>query len=195
MPGLANTGRSPPPPLTLNPLGSRILAALDGQTPVGDLLSREGSCHHCGAGASTLAADPIGNVYPCVQWRRAIGNLHERPMAELWQGSQELERVRAAAVAVKAQFAAWPADERPAGFCPALAEQRTGSPLKPDPEIRWGMAAMWRVGRGVSQATDPLAPSPPAGEGWGEGEVARRSPLWHKHLAADSFFSVQGLTS
>lgn len=100
------------------------------------------SCHHCGAGSATLAVDPFGNVYPCVQWRRAIGNLHERSVAELWHGSRELERVRAVTTAVKQQFAAWPEAERPAGFCPALAEQRTGSPLTLDPEVRRRMAAM-----------------------------------------------------
>ena len=86
--------------------------------------------------------DPNGNVYPCVQWRRAIGNLHERPLADLWRDSQELARVRAVTVAVKEQFAAWPEGERPAGFCPALAEQRTGSPLQLDPEVRLRMEAM-----------------------------------------------------
>ncbi len=100
------------------------------------------SCHHCGAGAATLAVDPFGNVYPCVQWRRAIGNLHERSVAELWHGSRELERVRAVTRAVKQQFDAWPEEERPPGFCPALAEQRTGSPLRLDPEIRRRMEAM-----------------------------------------------------
>jgi len=94
------------------------------------------SCHHCGAGTATLAVDPFGNVYPCVQWRRAIGNLHERSVAELWRNSRELQRVRAVTRAVKQQFDAWPEEERPPGFCPALAEQRTGNPLALDPETR-----------------------------------------------------------
>lgn len=97
------------------------------------------SCHHCGAGAATLAVDPFGNVFPCVQWRRPIGNLHGNSVAELWHGSRELERVRAVTRAVKQQFDARP--ERPPGFCPALAEQRTGSPLALDPEIRRRMEA------------------------------------------------------
>ncbi len=104
------------------------------------------SCHHCGAGAATLAVDPGGQVYPCVQWRRSIGSLHEHSVAELWHGSRELAEVRGVTQAVKQQFAAWPAEERPAGFCPALAEQRTGSPLTLDPEVRRRMAAMGAVG-------------------------------------------------
>src|SRR4029078_9336265 len=31
---------------------------------------------HCGAGSSGIAIDPFGNIYPCVQWRKAVGNLH-----------------------------------------------------------------------------------------------------------------------
>jgi hypothetical protein len=53
--------------------------------------------------------------------------------------------VREVTAAVKAQFAAWPETERPAGFCPALGEQRTGSPMQLDPEIRRRMEALAAV--------------------------------------------------
>ena len=33
---------------------------------------------HCGAGSAGIAVDPYGNVYPCVQWRRPVGNLHQQ---------------------------------------------------------------------------------------------------------------------
>lgn len=120
-------------------------AAAASQTPAvarAEALTPGESCHHCGAGAATLAVDPCGQVYPCVQWRRAIGNLHQHSVAELWHGSRDLAEVRAVTLAVKQHLAAWPAEERPAGFCPALAEQRTGSPLTLDPEVRRRMAAM-----------------------------------------------------
>ncbi|HTQ80765.1 MAG TPA: radical SAM protein, partial [Thermoanaerobaculia bacterium] len=39
---------------------------------------------HCGAGSSGIAIDPYGNVYPCVQWRRPVGNLHRQRVADLW---------------------------------------------------------------------------------------------------------------
>lgn len=94
------------------------------------------SRHHCGAGSSTLTIDPVGNVYPCVQWRRAIGNLHTDCVANLWRGSGELDRVRAATARVKVNFQRnWADGGRSLGFCPALAEQRTGSAVTLDPEI------------------------------------------------------------
>jgi MoaA/NifB/PqqE/SkfB family radical SAM enzyme len=141
-------------PLDLSPTATGIRGALDAgrsyavrQRPAADESQPPTeSCRHCGAGAATLAVDPFGNVYPCVQWRRAIGNLHERSLADLWRDSPELTWVRAATEAVKAQFAAWPEAERPAGFCPALAEQRTGSHLRLDPEVRRRMEAIPAVG-------------------------------------------------
>jgi MoaA/NifB/PqqE/SkfB family radical SAM enzyme len=83
---------------------------------------------HCGAGSSGLAIDPFGNVYPCVQWRRPVGNLHERSIREIWTGSPALSEVRALTVAVKERLQREPA----AGFlnfCPGNAESATGSPL------------------------------------------------------------------
>lgn len=49
---------------------------------------------HCGAGSSGLAVDPYGNVYPCVQWRRPVGNLHRQSLREIWQTSAGLTEVR-----------------------------------------------------------------------------------------------------
>lgn len=49
---------------------------------------------HCGAGSSGLAVDPFGNVYPCVQWRRPVGNLHRQSLREIWQSSAGLTEVR-----------------------------------------------------------------------------------------------------
>jgi len=88
---------------------------------------------NCGLGRTTLAIDPEGNVFPCLQWRRApLGNLRDTSLLGIWRESEE----RAAAAAV-----ARTANERMRGagavlaafpFCPALALQRTGDALQPD---------------------------------------------------------------
>jgi MoaA/NifB/PqqE/SkfB family radical SAM enzyme len=88
---------------------------------------------NCGLGRTTLAIDPEGNVFPCMQWRRApLGNIRDAPLGTIWRESEE--RVSAAATARAANdrmaeaggvLAAFP-------FCPALAQQRTGDPLRPD---------------------------------------------------------------
>ena len=88
---------------------------------------------NCGLGRTTLAIDPEGNVFPCLQWRRApLGNVRDTPLGAIWRESEERafaattaraanERMRGAGGAL----AAFP-------FCPALALQRTGDALQPD---------------------------------------------------------------
>ena len=79
---------------------------------------------HCGAGSSTVVVDPYGNVYPCVQWRRQVGNLHDESIRILWQHSGELAEVRRVAADVKA--AVDPHATPGFSFCPGTAEQETG---------------------------------------------------------------------
>jgi MoaA/NifB/PqqE/SkfB family radical SAM enzyme len=81
---------------------------------------------HCGAGSSGVAVDPFGNVYPCVQWRRPVGNLHERSIREIWQGNEKLEEVRRLSEEVKRRL---PSADGLSMFCPGTAEGLTGSPL------------------------------------------------------------------
>jgi len=88
-----------------------------------------GSSKHCGAGSATIAVDPFGSVYPCVQWRRAVGNLHEASIQQIWLGSSDLEDVRSTTQAVKQMID----EEGPFGarmsFCPGAAAAQTGDPL------------------------------------------------------------------
>lgn len=88
---------------------------------------------NCGLGRTTLAIDPEGNVFPCLQWRRApLGNVRDASLVAIWRESEE--RVAAAAVARAAnerlRVAGGPLAAFP--FCPALALQRTGDALEPD---------------------------------------------------------------
>jgi MoaA/NifB/PqqE/SkfB family radical SAM enzyme len=88
---------------------------------------------NCGLGRTTLAVDPEGNVFPCLQWRRSpLGNVRETPLREMWAGSAE--RLAAASVARSANDRLVEAGGALASFpfCPALALQRTGDPLQPD---------------------------------------------------------------
>ncbi|HLE68826.1 MAG TPA: radical SAM protein [Vicinamibacteria bacterium] len=80
---------------------------------------------HCGAGSSGIAVDPFGNVYPCVQWRRPVGNLHERSIRDIWSGNAKLDEVRELSEEVKRNLARG----GPGMFCPGTAEGLTGSPI------------------------------------------------------------------
>ena len=86
------------------------------------------SLKHCGAGSSGLAIDPFGNVYPCVQWRRKVGSLHEARIGDLWHGSPVLGVVRRTTVEVRETLLSMGSSAPPV-FCPGSAEANTGSPL------------------------------------------------------------------
>lgn len=89
---------------------------------------------HCGAGSAGIAVDPYGNVYPCVQWRRPVGNLHEQSIRDIWTGSAGLREVRELTVRAKEVVDAHgPAGPR-LNFCPGLAETRGGDPLQMYPD-------------------------------------------------------------
>lgn len=86
---------------------------------------------HCGAGASNLAIDPYGNVLPCVQWRRPVGNLHTDSLRSLWTVSPTLREVREITTTVRADVAERSRTHGAFAFCPGLAELETGSPMVP----------------------------------------------------------------
>jgi mycofactocin biosynthetic radical S-adenosylmethionine protein MftC len=84
---------------------------------------------HCGAGSSGLCVDPYGNVYPCVQWRRPAGNLHEQRIGEIWAGSPALAQVRELTVAAKGVVQGYGASGPLLNFCPGNAQAQGGDPL------------------------------------------------------------------
>ncbi len=90
---------------------------------------------HCGAGSAVVAVDPYGNVYPCVQWRRRVGNLHQQSIRDIWLGPDSgLGEIRAQNQAVKQMLAQL--GQPTLAFCPGSAEQQTGSPTQLYPAAR-----------------------------------------------------------
>lgn len=74
---------------------------------------------HCGAGSASLLIDPFGDVMPCVQWRKRIGNVRHAPLAELWR-SPALDEVRSTLVAVRRDLGPC------VDHCPGIALALTG---------------------------------------------------------------------
>ncbi len=48
----------------------------------------------CGASHSSGYISPYGDVYPCVSMPISCGNIRQRPFLEIWQHSEEMQRVR-----------------------------------------------------------------------------------------------------
>ena len=84
----------------------------------------------CGAGSVGVAVDPFGDVYPCVQWRRSIGNLHKASIREIWSQRKELEEIRQITTDAAALVAAEGEHGQYMSFCPGLAHTKSGNPLK-----------------------------------------------------------------
>jgi MoaA/NifB/PqqE/SkfB family radical SAM enzyme len=89
---------------------------------------------HCGAGSSGIAVDPYGNVYPCVQWRRAVGSLQERSIREIWTGSRDLDDIRDLTTRAKQVVDGYGAAGPLLNFCPGSAATFGGDPLAVYPQ-------------------------------------------------------------
>ena len=84
---------------------------------------------NCGTGSATLAVDPFGSVYPCIQWRRPLGNLHRQSIKEIWCHSPALAEVRRLNVEAGRRVDRLGPEASDMGFCLGLAEELTGDPL------------------------------------------------------------------
>ena len=87
---------------------------------------RPSSGKHCGAGSSNIAIDPYGNVYPCVQWRRPVGNLHQTSLREIWSASPALAGIRQLVTEIPGRLQGHRTRRRLLNFCPGAAELATG---------------------------------------------------------------------
>ena len=83
----------------------------------------------CGTGSSTLTIDPVGNILPCVQWRRPVGNLHHDRISDIWSDSPELEDVRNTAIAARKLVDEHGSGGRLMSYCIGEAVCQTNSPL------------------------------------------------------------------
>jgi len=91
---------------------------------------------NCGLGRSTIAIDPEGNVYPCLQWRTSsLGNVRDVPLVEIWNHSAERAHVARIAVEANDNLLRAGGDLADQPFCPAIAALRGGSPTEPYPAL------------------------------------------------------------
>ncbi len=72
---------------------AEFLVAL-AQTLTEDDFLEAADCHQCNAGLTTCCINPYGDVYPCVQFIRTVGNVTESDFPSIWRGSEELGRIR-----------------------------------------------------------------------------------------------------
>ncbi len=81
---------------------------------------------YCGAGTSTIAIDPVGNIYPCVQWRQAIGNVHEQNIRQTWEDNTALTCIRKTNEQAHQNLLAQGGKAAFGSFCPGVADLVSG---------------------------------------------------------------------
>ena len=92
---------------------------------------------NCGTGRSTIAIDPYGNIYPCVQWRRSAGNINDvADLRALWTTSPVLEEVRRIALEIPKTTLKTCESGEFCSFCPGVAEVQTGDPRNIYPQVQ-----------------------------------------------------------
>jgi MoaA/NifB/PqqE/SkfB family radical SAM enzyme len=104
-----------------------------------------GTDKHCGAGSNSIAVDPYGRVLPCVQWRVAVGNLHEQRITEIWAASGALDQIRETTKAARRKLEGIGDAGLFANFCPGAAHTYSGDPLAIYPPAEQRMAASGRA--------------------------------------------------
>ncbi len=102
---------------------------------------------YCGAGSSGIAVDPSGNVYPCVQWRRPVGNLQDQSIQEIWSRSERFSDIRNELVEAKKLVNRYGSKGHLLGFCPGLAVELSGGPTRMYPEAEQRMQILDAVER------------------------------------------------
>jgi MoaA/NifB/PqqE/SkfB family radical SAM enzyme len=146
----------PEPPA---PTGSAAIPPVEAMRLADDGLVPAAAAKHCGAGSSGIAVDPYGNVYPCVQWRRPVGNLHELSIRDIWASSSGLAEVRALTVEAKKMVDGFGPAGQLLNFCPGNAAAWSGNALQvyPDALSRMEVAQQARDAPAGSREQAPPA--------------------------------------
>jgi radical SAM protein with 4Fe4S-binding SPASM domain len=91
--------------------------------------------NYCGAGSSTIAIDPSGNVFPCVQWRKPIGNIHSDSIIEIWESNPRLTAIRSANHDARKNILKQGEKASYGAFCPGVADLISGNPSTIYPSV------------------------------------------------------------
>lgn len=96
------------------------------QTKAGKATQTGTTRSYCGAGTSTIAIDPVGNVFPCVQWRRKLGSLHQDEIQQIWENNAVLTGIRQVNEEAHKNILAQGEKASGGAFCPGVADLMTG---------------------------------------------------------------------
>ncbi len=121
-------------------------------------LPAPGAGKHCGSGSSTIAVNPYGTVFPCVQWRWPLGNLHASSIGEIWSSSPILKEIRRRNVEAHEMVEGHGEDGKLLGFCPGVALLETGGPARAYSQAEERLGLHRQIRREAERALLPVIP-------------------------------------
>lgn len=98
----------------------------------------------CSAGRTMLYIHPTGKVFPCIDWRVAVGDLREQSIAEIWESSPELEKIRSLTLRDFTTCSTCPLVSV-CPICPGQAAMHDGNTFTPSPAVCRRVAVATRV--------------------------------------------------
>jgi len=93
---------------------------------------REPGQFNCTVGTGTIHITPSGDIQPCTQWKESIGNVRDHRIADIWQNSPLLEKVREVNRNLPGAITRTVDDHAFCFSCPGLSQLRNGDPMRPD---------------------------------------------------------------
>ncbi len=87
----------------------------------------------CSAGRGLVAVSPYGEVFPCIAYRKPMGQVREDPLAAIWQGAgfEALRRLRRRELTACTECP----DQPFCTFCPGRAWHECGDERQPAPSL------------------------------------------------------------
>jgi radical SAM protein with 4Fe4S-binding SPASM domain len=110
----------------------RLLYSTSGLNIGNSPFEREPGEFNCTVGTGTIHITPRGDVQPCTQWKESIGNVRDHRIADIWQNSPLLEKVREVNRNLPGAITRTVDDHAFCFSCPGLSQLRSGDPMRPD---------------------------------------------------------------
>ncbi len=113
----------------------------------------------CGACRKSVTVDPCGNVLPCSQWRKVLGNVKQLPLKKILDESPELLEVLKTTSSLVEKVKNLPFGEF-CNICPGASFNQTGSPGNLTDQAVKNAVARMNTSKGIQERKIKFSKTP-----------------------------------